>query len=106
MYFDATATGRRIQKLRRTRKITQEQLAIELNICDRHMRSLERGEYTPSLDLFVEIAAFFEVTLDYLILGTSTSPRENELHQELAEHRYRIQELIRRLKELLDEVNL
>lgn len=30
MYFDATATGRRIQKLRRTRKITQEQLAIEL----------------------------------------------------------------------------
>ena len=32
------------------------------------MRSLEKGTYTP-LDLFVEIAVHFDVTLDYLILG-------------------------------------
>ena len=43
-----------------------------MNISDRHMRSLEKGTYTP-LDLFVEIAVHFDVTLDYLILGMSST---------------------------------
>ena len=59
MYFDSYATGKRIQHLRKVKGMTQEELAIKLNISDRHLRSLERGEYTPSVDLFVEIVEFF-----------------------------------------------
>lgn len=58
MYFDSYATGKRIQHLRKVKGMTQEELAIKLNISDRHLRSLERGEYTPSVDLFVEIVEF------------------------------------------------
>ena len=46
-----------------------------MNISDRHMRSLEKGTYTP-LDLFVEIAVHFDVTLDYLILGKVETKKE------------------------------
>ena len=62
MYYDQFNTGKRIQKLRRERYLTQEELAVRLNVSDRHLRSLESGEYIPSIDLFIEIAAFFDVT--------------------------------------------
>ena len=67
MYYDQFNTGKRIQKLRRERYLTQEELAVRLNVSDRHLRSLESGEYIPSIDLFIEIAAFLDVTLDHLI---------------------------------------
>ena len=39
MYYDPAATGERIQALRKNREVTQEQLAIDLNISDRYMRN-------------------------------------------------------------------
>ena len=71
MYFDSYATGKRIQQLRKANGMTQEELAIKLNISDRHLRNLERGEEAPSIDLFVEIKTIFNSTLDYLILGST-----------------------------------
>jgi len=43
MYYDPAATGERIQNLRRDREVTQEQLAIDLNISDRYMRKSGEG---------------------------------------------------------------
>ena len=51
MYFDSYATGKRIQHLRKANGMTQEELAIRLNISDRHLRNLERGEEASSIDL-------------------------------------------------------
>ena len=82
MYFDSYAAGYRIQKLRKAHGLTQEEAAINLNISDRHMRSLEKGTYT-SLDLFVEIAVHFDVTLDYLILGKVETKKELELSKKI-----------------------
>ena len=52
MYYDPAATGERIQNLRKDREVTQEQLAIDLNISDRYMRNLEKGEKVPSTSLW------------------------------------------------------
>lgn len=82
IYFDSYAAGYRIQKLRKAHGLTQEEAAINLNISDRHMRSLEKGTYTP-LDLFVEIAVHFDVTLDYLILGKVETKKELELSKKI-----------------------
>ena len=65
MYYDPAATGERIQNLRKDREVTQEQLAIDLNISDRYMRNLEKGEKVPSVDLFVELRERFGSSLDY-----------------------------------------
>lgn len=65
MYFDSYATGKRIQQLRKANGMTQEQFAIELNTSDRHIRRIERGEETPSIDLYVEMVATFNGNRTY-----------------------------------------
>lgn len=111
MYYDQFDTGKRIQKLRRERYLTQEELAIRLNISDRHLRSLERGEYAPSIDLFIEIAVFFDVTLDHLIMGKSLSDQEeclrNKLHQKQLTNqklRLRLQRVVQNLSAIAEEL--
>lgn len=98
MYYNQLETGKRIQKLRRECYLTQEELAIKLNISDRHLRNLERGEYAPSIDLFVEIAAFFDVTLDYLIMGKALSDHEEHLRNKLHQKRLANQKLSLKLQ--------
>lgn len=105
MPYNQFETGKRIQKLRKAKKLTQEQFAVELNISDRHMRSLEKGEYTPSLDLFVEIAVYFDVTLDFLILGLIITPKERELTKYMGHIQQVIRQIIQILSVLADELN-
>ena len=90
MYFDSYATGKRIQQLRKANGMTQEELAIKLNISDRHLRNLERGEEAPSIDLFVEIKTIFNSTLDYLILGSTSSEQEELMKKRLCAKLHRI----------------
>ena len=90
MYFDSYATGKRIQQLRKANGMTQEELAIKLNISDRHLRNLERGEEAPSIDLFIEIKAIFNSTLDYLILGSTPSEQEELMKKRLCAKLHRI----------------
>ena len=73
MMFDQQAIGRRIQSLRKEHTLTQEQVAIQFNISDRHLRKIEQGTCAASIDLMIEIAVAFAVTLDYLILGKDTT---------------------------------
>ncbi|MDY3014718.1 MAG: helix-turn-helix transcriptional regulator [Evtepia sp.] len=74
MTFDMKAFGMRIRMLRENqkdinRKFTQERLASDLNISIQFLRKLEHGERSPSIELLVEISRYFDVTMDYLILG-------------------------------------
>lgn len=101
MYYDQFNTGKRIQKLRRERYLTQEELAVRLNVSDRHLRSLESGEYIPSIDLFIEIAAFFDVTLDHLIMGKSLSDQEESLRNKLQQKRLTNQKLRLKLQRII-----
>ena len=80
MYYDAALTGKRIQKLRKSQGLTQEQLAEELNISAVHMSKIESGKRSCSLDVLAEIAVFFGASLDYLVLGKST---EKDLRGEI-----------------------
>lgn len=101
MYFDAHATGKRIQQLRKAKGMTQEELAIKLNISDRHLRSLERGEAAPSIDLLVEIMESFNTTLDYLIVGKTPSEKEELMKKKL---RAKLHRLARSLDAVADDL--
>ena len=74
MIFDTTACGKRIRQLRRQHNLTQLGLCEKLNISEPYLRKIESGERSPSIDLYIEIAEFFHVSLDYLILGTEQLP--------------------------------
>lgn len=104
MYFDAHATGKRIQKARKAHGLTQEQFAIKLNISDRHLGRIERGECAASIDLLVEVVVSLKTTLDFLICGVTETPRERELSALIEKQHQNIQKFKMTLNSLMDEL--
>lgn len=105
MYFNSYAAGYRIQKLRKAHGLTQEQFAVKLNISDRHLGKIERGEGTASIDLLVEVAISLNTTLDFLILGVLDTPRERELNAQIKKQNQNIQNFKSKLNSLIDELD-
>ncbi len=83
MYYDPKECGKRIKELRNLHQFTQEQLSERLNISLSMMSKLEQGTKSISVDLAIEIAEYFSVTLDYLLLGKGM--RTEELRKKLLE---------------------
>lgn len=69
MNYDMKQSGNRIRQLRTQRQYTQEALAKELNIDRSLLSHVEAGKRGCSVDLFVQLSDFFDVSLDLLILG-------------------------------------
>lgn len=92
--FDMKACGERIRDLRESRvangrKMTRQFLAEELNISMTHLWRIESGDRAASVDLLIEIAEYFSVSLDYLVLGKAAEDtilrrRVKDLAAELA----------------------
>ncbi len=53
-----------IAKLRKERKITQEELAAAVSVTRQTIISIESGRYTASLPLAFKIAEFFEKSIE------------------------------------------
>lgn len=104
MYFDSYATGKRIQQLRKASGMTQEEMAIRLNISDRHLGRIERGECAASIDLLVEVVVLLKTTLDFLIIGVTETPREKELAAHIKKQNKVIQRFKDKLKSLIAEL--
>ncbi len=87
MFYDIKASGHRIQSLRKRNELTQEQLATRLNIATSTLGNIERGKRGISIDLAIEIAILFNVSLDYLLLGREiqTDGIKKQVHQ-MIEH--------------------
>ena len=62
-----TDMGDRIREARKNLNVTQEQLAESLGITPYYMGELERGNKTPSLDLFINLVEILNVSADYLL---------------------------------------
>lgn len=69
MYYDVTESGKRISRLRKERGMTQEQLALELNISVETIGKIERGKRGISVDMLVLLANYFHTSTDYLTGG-------------------------------------
>ena len=83
MHYDPIECGARIAHLRTEIGFTQVQAAEKLNISVQHYRSIETGRRSASIELLIEIAYTFQVSLDYIIFGQSMEPRLKELKSEL-----------------------
>ena len=59
--------GEKLQLLRRSRGLSQEQLAAELDVSRQAVSKWECGDSTPDLDKLRAICTYFGVTTDYLI---------------------------------------
>ena len=95
MTFDVKACGARIRELRMKNGLTQETLAEDLNITDVHLRRIESGVRGGSIELLIEFADYFHVSLDYLILGRGG--RTDEAKEELTAIKERVEYIMQLL---------
>ena len=81
MTLDHNEIGKRIQQLRRDKKITQEQLAESVNLSTVQISYIENGRSRLSLDSLVNIATVLNASTDEILFGhirTETKHRLDE----------------------------
>ena len=66
--------SRRITQLRRGVGMNQLQLAEELHLSHSAIGMYEQGRRTPNVDVMIQMAKFFNVSLDYLLTGSEYTP--------------------------------
>ncbi len=65
-------------ELRKERRMTQEQLAIQLGVSRQSVSKWELGECEPDISKLKEIGKLFNVSIDYLILDDEPLNDKNE----------------------------
>ena len=58
----------RLEEIRRSRGIRQEELAAALEVSRQTIGSLENGRYNPSILLAFKIARYFDLTIEEIFL--------------------------------------
>ena len=66
--------GMRIRFLRKQRKLSQEDLALNAGVNKNYLCDLENGRRNPSLEVLERIANAFNITLEELFRGIETIP--------------------------------
>ena len=80
--MDNDKIGQRINTLRKSYGISQEQLSEEINVSPHYIYEIERGLKQMSLETFMSVARALNASADYLLFGTfhcsSPDPDYNE----------------------------
>lgn len=69
--MDINKIGDRILSLRKAKNVSQAQVAAAINIKVKTYSSIERGRTLGRVDTLTMLAIYFNVSLDYLILGST-----------------------------------
>lgn len=59
--------GKNLQTLRKAKGMTQQDLARQINYSDKSISKWELGYALPSVDILLDFASFYGVTLDFLV---------------------------------------
>ena len=68
----------RIQHLRKTKGLSQEELADKVGVSRQSVSKWESEQSVPDVEKIVLLSEIFEVTTDYLLKGIETPPRETQ----------------------------
>lgn len=85
--------GERLVKLRRSRKLTQQQIADKLHLSRGTYAQYEIDRRVPEYATLEKLADFFEVSIDYLV--------GREIKKEIPEEETEIERIIRETNEVL-----
>ena len=67
----------RIKELRISKHLTQKDVSNYINITTNAYQKYEYGTRKPDIDIFIKLADYFDVSLDYL-LGRTDNPHINK----------------------------
>ena len=99
--MDNSSIKDNIRKIRKSRKLTQEEMALQLGISITAYRDIEKGNTSILNGNLIKIASLLETPAEELVLGYRPSQIENATLQEVqAEYSGRVDTLERRIKDL------
>lgn len=85
--IDFAKIGRRIQKIRKARKLTQNELAEMCGCSSNHLSAVENGTNRPSVELIIRISALLNESVDYFLMdGPYAHPKyiiDNQIAEKL-----------------------
>ena len=79
--MDYKRLGKRIREERLKLKLTQAQLAEDIDISDTYMGAIERGERSLTLDTLVRLVNRLGVTIDYMLSDAVSDSDSNIMEQ-------------------------
>ena len=82
--MDNYITGAAIRALREKNRLTQQQLAEQLNVSGRTVSRWETGTNMPDISILVDLAKFYDVSIPEIIDGGRRSEKMNEEVKETA----------------------
>lgn len=68
----------RLKKLRTDKEISQAKLAMILGLTQQAIDRWEKGKNEPSMEMLMRLAAYFEVSVDYLVGMTELYPSKDK----------------------------
>ena len=71
--FNQNLFSERLLALRKEHKLSQTQLADQLNVSFHQVSKMEKGQRAASIEVLCSLADYFDVSLDYLV-GRSDDP--------------------------------
>ena len=104
--MDAAKIGQRIQQVRKTRRMTQSQLAAKVDISTKYLSNIECGDKVPKFETFVAIANALEVDANSLlvdVLTVSSVIIRSEITEKLAKLSPYEQRRVKRLFDVIVE---
>lgn len=72
-----TEFGQRLQQLRKTKGLSQEELADRVGVSRQAVSKWESGQTAPDLERLVALSEQLDTTTDYLLKGTNPLPQES-----------------------------
>lgn len=76
--------GETLKELRTNKKLTQQEISEVLHTDRSCIANYERGKRVPPLESLIKIARFFDVSIDYLVLGKNTRvPKKQPISDEM-----------------------
>lgn len=73
MKIDYVALGKRVKKMRKNQKMSQEKLAELIDVSTPHMSNIENGKTKFSLQVLIDLASALNTTPDVLLLDQMDS---------------------------------
>ena len=105
--LNSKSIGRTLKERRLQLGYTQELAAEKSGISYSYYTKIERGEQLPSIEICVQLARTFHLSLDYWLLGTSS---DAEISSELIDFAYSLREIdlnsLRKAEKLLQKAEL
>ncbi len=65
--------GEHLRKIRKSRHLTQKQLAMNMGTSEQGIQQYELGKRRPTYDMLIALADYFDISMDYLV-GRSDDP--------------------------------